>query len=273
MHAGEELKAANWQQGDLIEEFPGHIWVEEDDERGLVASIKRPGIPTPGLVLSQTCDIVADPAKEPYVEVAKVSTSPPEKVEEWRTGHQRKFVVNVEERQVADIRYCARIRKDLLLKMRRVGSVAPSRRSEFKNWLTNRYNRPAVSEELHEAVFGPGRVFFQALSERDDAVAAAAKKLSSVRISFPEASSDEVKFYLILCSESELSKDDQITVGELAEEFRDALRGTATMVQWFYVTETTISHAEWRATLPLQTTAMTYGGEEIVGPEPSEHVI
>ena len=104
------------------------------------------------IIVSQTCDILADADDEPWVEVLRLDRAAPEFLRLLSRGNSaRVFCVDPEERWVAQAPHRTRVDKGVLVQRQKPLTVLPTdekRREEFRSWLGRRFTRPALPDDL-----------------------------------------------------------------------------------------------------------------------------
>ena len=120
------------------------------------------------IVVSQTCDILADADDEPWVEVLRLHRAKPEFLELLSHGNSaRVFCVDPDARLVVQAPHRTRLDKGVLMARNAPVTILPhdeSRREQFRRWLGRRFTRPALPDDLDT---GFRRVLEDRLRETD----------------------------------------------------------------------------------------------------------
>lgn len=129
---------------------------------------RAPDIRKRVIIVSQTCDILADADDEPWVEVLRLDRATPEFLGLLSRGNSsRAFCVDAEERLVAQAPHRTRVDKGVLMARQKPVIVLPRTeegREEFRRWLGRRFTRPALPDDLDS---GFRRVLEDMLRETD----------------------------------------------------------------------------------------------------------
>jgi len=221
-HAGVELLARGCHQGALIEAparmlrlcSPGdgaQGWAVADDtaQEGQLA------------VVSQDCDIAAPVVTEPCVEAvtARWSSSPSE-IHIARKGNSVRLYLLGQTGQkalLADARRRIHIEKEALLAAR-FTDVLPDElaRRRFASWVAGRYDRPAIENELIDAIHKPLVKATDLAIRTSGDLSTILERVSELRFSvFPESGNSRwtVGFVAMLEEGDELKAEEE---GELA---------------------------------------------------------
>lgn len=182
-----EVRAQGWEQGAVLD-FDLHAfamdpanptgriarsflnrWNQEVSARARAAGKPLPPLP-PGLaadydtlsqpsdvrnrviIVSQTCDILADADDEPWVEVMRLCRASPDFLERLTYGNSaRAFCVDPDARLIAQAQHRTRLDKGVLLTRQAPLAVLPRGerlRERFRLWLGRRFTRPALPDDL-----------------------------------------------------------------------------------------------------------------------------
>ena len=137
------------------------------------------------VVVSQTCDILADADDEPWVEVMRLFRASPGFMERLTYGNSaRVFCVDADARLIAQAQHRTRLDKGVLLSRQAPLAVLPRGewlRERFRLWLGRRFTRPALPDDLDRGF----RVVLEGMLRAPDATgkarAAAYNACSEVR--------------------------------------------------------------------------------------------
>lgn len=215
-----EVRAQGWEQGAVLD-FDFHAfamdpsnptgciaqsfvnrWNQEVSARARTAGKPLPPVP-PGLaadydtlsqpsdvrnrviVVSQTCDILADADDEPWVEVMRLFRASPDFMERLAYGNSaRAFCVDADARLIAQAQHRTRLDKGVLLARQVPLAVLPREeqlRERFRLWLGRRFTRPALPDDLDHGFRFVLEQILRAPDATDNARAAAYGACSEVR--------------------------------------------------------------------------------------------
>ena len=194
---GVELIRLGWLQGSLLKAaFAQKAWLALltaektlQDENSSTDDLASPGIWSLQqetfdvndflIIVSQTCDIQKSPRQEPYVEAIRAYwTSERSIIHEAGKNSVRRFLVQRRitndgkvEALIADATVRIQIEKAALLRLTPLASFKENDRitpHRFRQWLARRYNRPALPDDLVNAVQKPIVKAIDKLHETDD---------------------------------------------------------------------------------------------------------
>jgi len=175
------LVAVGWDQGVLIETCSGprHIVVWEDGQAaGELGEHSEADAAQPTwtprqipiyahdylVLISHPCDIAKSPSKEPHVEFLPANwTSDKGRIHSARRNSSRYYLLQtrrdseIEEGLIADASLRVMIEKSALLtlSLERCPGLSGAGLRKFRTWLGKRHNRPALPDEIVDAVQKP----------------------------------------------------------------------------------------------------------------------
>jgi hypothetical protein len=273
VHAGKRLYAAGWRQGSLLQ-APGvaYVWNEWDVETGSLRVKERKVSPEERLVIvSQDCDISANPISEPCVEafVCRVESA---KFCEKIGKSARFFLIDSAARLVAHAARRAYLVKDALTYYQPEQWPSTSTRHNwFVRWLAHRYDRPAVPDDVVKAFQNPVDEVLRGISlSHPHIFRDFSEVVRELRVSDPPSSQPPYELALLLMANKDAITADQSDALEYVEKaIREHIdRDRVTLGEVALVTEARISAEEYFASRPLYLEYLTYQGDEVEGSEP-----
>lgn len=158
---GAVLLARGCRQGALLDAPARTLWLRTHDEPNTAEWIIGDKAGEGQLVVvSQDCDVFAASETEPFVEaIAATWTTDRGEIFRARKGNSSRFFLVQEEKErglIADARYRVQIQKEALVASQFAALFSSEeQRARFSRWVAGRYDRPAVANELVEAIHKP----------------------------------------------------------------------------------------------------------------------
>lgn len=269
---GERLLDTGWQQGTIFAAPTLSIVHQKLDEGGRVITKSRSSRNDERFVLvSQDCDIKSK--DEPYVEAilcTVVNESFISRLIDAKSA--RWFAVDENSRLVAQAKYRILIDKEMLLTfVPEPWPSSPERHSRFVTWLGRRYDRPALADEMVEALQKPiERTLAQLSREQPDLLALFSQAVHEVRVTLPWTEQPPYAMHLVLMVRSTgVSAEQADAIEAIVEEMHASVDTSYIHLDTRrLVTEDEISLRDYRATIPLFLDYLTYQGDEVERAEP-----
>jgi len=286
---GEALIQQGWDQGSLLTARPAQqSWlarrpVSSDDTTEASGSgpelwETHQQVLAPGehlVVSSQACDIARDPTKEPFVELLRASwTDDKQLINEAGRNSIRRFLLRrrtgddgVPEGLIADATSRIYVEKSSLLGLTPEPGLDPSDQfvaHKFRRWLADRYNRPAVPDNLVAGVQKHVVEAVRKLKATDDLT----ELLTGVDqiLFFADVAQEPYEVELILMRNErqdvslELDEEGAARIaGWLSEVIREG--AMAKVVHWEILDSRTISLYDYVTAYPLPLDYYTLRGE------------
>lgn len=216
-----------WRQGDFALDVGPFIYGDlsaNPDGRGLEAYFDEedpPGV----VVVSQTCDIVSDPARNPWVVVCPLVKADPARVTEIERGGVPRLalVENAPEGLVAEIARSLTISKDLLASWQRnQGFTDPGKAVEFARSLERCFGRFAFPDDFNRSISPLLKKLKDGYGKERAEVGRVARSVAELRVR-PSAAWDtgdvRVRFLVILKPEAQR----EAQLGEISSAFEAIL--------------------------------------------------
>jgi len=196
------IRAAGWEQGDLLQLYANSLWwsgLSNSSERELVArSTSFPLAEEWVVVVTQTCDLVQDFDREPFVEVARIIRQPDPAVRATYQRSPRWFEID----ESLDLVVVNNAK--FLLDKGYVASHAPrkwpgsqEKLGQFRLWLGRRYARVAFGDSLVEGFISPlSKAIRKINSRKGDERDRLASLLEELRVEVIDQTSDVVSVVL-----------------------------------------------------------------------------
>lgn len=148
------------------------------------------------VVVSQTCDIVKDPASRQFVEVAPLVNVGEVNFKEIKSGASPRFAV-IEaleaQRIVADLDRLMTVEKPVLEQWNRVeGFSSPQALRKFSEALSRKRTRPAFPDDFNEYI-SPLRTVFKKKAGKDSDEGRALDQVEEIRVISSDWNSEKVK--------------------------------------------------------------------------------
>ena len=267
---GELLLSRGCRQGSLLKTAAHTSWLEhvtEDEPSALpkwTAKIEEEEN-AQWVLVSQDCDINARPEVEPRVEVvtARWSTDPREILQARKGNSSRLFLLSEENERalLADARRRAHLKKESLLAagFATIFSTEPER-MRFARWVAGRYDRPAIPDQIVNAVHKPIVKSLESVlkkREKEKPEIAKLKKLlnevvEEIRFHSSGASSSmTIDFLLIVDSTIELSAEEEAILSGWLEDVVVTKGGPVEAIRVTFFNVTNLSVADYVATTRL----------------------
>jgi hypothetical protein len=279
-----QLVDTGWQQGSMFSLAGAQIpflELEPSNDTGLVVSGTVLGSADRLIVASQTCDILVDAGKEPYVEALLC--------EEWSADSRLATIINstrwfrlsLDGHLVACAASRVLISKLCLLEIRPdpfPGS--PERLGKFSYWLARRYERPALPNNVVKGLANPlQRTLLGLWKQNPELARLFSQTVQQIRIGYLEDEDGTEPgvprlhiVFLLAAEHGGLTADQadaiEAVYGDIQE--RAASADLVRVESHEVVAEEDISLRDYFDTHPVFLDELTYEGDEIVGAEPGK---
>jgi len=265
---------AEWRQGDILSLpsacFTSYTTAAQPD--GELPLQHRPLKLKEKLVIaSQDCDIVS--ADEPNVEamLLRVKDKPSDRAYLSRAGRNsaRLFVLDFERGYVADARHRMFVEKPSLANAERAPWVVDEvTRGEFALWLARRYERPAIPDDIHDALMRPISEEIDRLAQEEPATLAALDRaVRAVRVQLPSRPGPPYALRLVLVlADGGLSSAEAAAVQSFVRTIQErvALSTVPCTLEVDSYAEGELLHNVVRATVLVNLDYVTKGGIELL---------
>jgi hypothetical protein len=136
------------------------------------------------VVASQACDIVKSPTEEPTIIAMRAFFTDNGSILSAADGNSsRYFLLDPSRSLVVDATILTLVEKPLLTTVTpEPGAVDPSRQRRFARWLARRYNRPALPDEVVDAVVRPILENLRLLQEANDSDLGSLETVEELRL-------------------------------------------------------------------------------------------
>ena len=255
---GRRLIESGCRQGALIDAPGQTLWLTRPAAQSdwsisdeVVADAKL-------VVVSQDCDIFAGLKSEPRVEAITARwTSIPSEIHTARKGNSARLFLLQEgagKALVADARRRVCLDKASLVGVRFEPAFRDDRsRLRFADWVAGRYNRPAIANELVDAVQKPVVVAVEALVKKKDALLSILDRVAELRFAVPDPKpSWTVQFFLMIDEGEELNVEEEAELAGWLEQVLVTSGGPIGTIAPLFRTEKTISLHDYLNTTRLQ---------------------
>lgn len=216
-----------WRQGDFALGVGPFVYGDlpvNSEERGVTPYFDDED-PPGFVVISQTCDIVSHPKRNPWVVVCPLVNVDPARISEIERGGVPRlaFVENAPEGHVADIARPLTIGKELLASWERNPGFADATRAvEFARALERCYGRFAFPDDFNRSISPLLDKIKERYGKENAVMGRVARSLAEIRVR-PAAAWDakevRVRFYLIVKSDP----DRKASFDEIRTEFEAIL--------------------------------------------------
>jgi hypothetical protein len=209
------------------------------------------------VVISQDCDIFAAPKAEPRIEALTVKwTRDASELHTARKGNSARLFL-LQERDgaglVADARRRVHLDKAALLRCSFEAAFHDERmRARFANWVAGRYNRPAVPNEIVDAIQKPVVSAVAELAKRSNSLLPVLDRVAEIRFAVAGERPWTVHLVIMLDDGDELSAEEE---AELVGWLESVLIVSASPVGGIapvFKTEKNISLHDYQNTTRLQ---------------------
>ncbi len=272
-HLGQTLVRLGWSQGAIFRaEKVLLAWNDLAEVDGKPNSIRLATAPLRAddwlVVVSQTCDIVMKPEIEPYVEAVVC------RVEQDRTRFPtykpsaRRFVVDEERGLVAHAELRVQLSKQLLATLTPEPWPGDERILRwFQDWLAWRYLRPAIDDDIVQAIQPAIREALSRIKRRRTAHSAINRVLMQLLLVPPSRSEKPYDITLVLLLTDEvdergLSAEQADALNELISEIERRVDPANVTIQFEKHSPRMISLSAYMKTWPLYGDYLTFGGED-----------
>lgn len=280
LHLGQILYNAGWRQGSLFTS-PDICFYHNDladsvhyGTEGRPPKVRELRSNEKFVLITQDCDIVRSPDVEPYVEALICTLEKKrERIDSIDRNSPRWFVISRSRGLIANARYRVVISKQSL------AGVYPepwpeseTRLQRFARWLARRYARPAVPDDITEALIEPFSMAISDLHTDNPGIAALfSEVVYDIRLwirKSPGLPHWQIRVALLSdaigISEAQHEAVEQTVLAALG-----AVKGDLVSIEgWYLATNEVFSLADYFATTPVFFEYLTYQGDEIVGLEP-----
>ncbi len=214
---GAALLARGCRQGALLDAPARTLWLRTNDDPAaaewLVGDKSGEG---KLVVVSQDCDVYAPSNTEPFVEALPATWSTDRgDIFRARKGNSSRFFLLQEETGrglIADARYRVQIQKEALVAAEFAAIFdSDDQRVRFSRWLAGRYDRPAIADELVDAIHKPTVKAVSAL-KKSSPLYRILDRIGELRFSLAKVDVPYVVHFIGL-----LENGDQLTVEEEAD--------------------------------------------------------
>lgn len=254
---GGQLLAKGCRQGSLINTSARMVWLTRSGESWTVGNDDAAN-DSLLVVVSQDCDIFASPKTEPWVEALMAHwTTDTNEIHAARKGNSaRRFLLNESQGKalVADARRRVHLDKRALLTMDftpAFGSALASRR--FANWVASRYNRPAIPNDLVEAVQKPLVTAVAVLAKQGGPVLGVLNRVAELRFAVVEPQPPwTVHLIAMVDLADQIEAEEEAELGGWLEEVLVVEKGPVKAIALAFRNETNISHGDYMNTTHLQ---------------------
>jgi len=251
---GPQLLASGCRQGCFLDLAARPAWLTRSAGGWELASEVLEGA---GLVIiSQDCDVFAALKSEPRVEaIAARWTDDRTTIHTARKGNSsRLFLLREQGKEalVADIRYRVAVDKQALLGQSFETIFQDERaRMRFSNWVARRYNRPAIPNDLVEAVQKPVVRAVGQLARKGDAPFETLERIAEIRFAVSGERPWIVDLFFLIEPGEAIDAEEEAEVAGWIDGVL-AGGGAVSTTRPFFLTETSISLHDYLSTTQLQ---------------------
>jgi hypothetical protein len=209
------------------------------------------------VVISQDCDIFAAPKAEPRVEALTAKwTRDPSELHTARKGNSARLFL-LREREgaglVADARRRVHLDKAALLRCSFEPAFEDERmRARFANWVAGRYNRPAVPNEIVDAIQKPVVSAVAELAKRKDLLLPVLDRVAEIRFAVAGERPWSVHLVIMVDEGDELSAEEEAELAGWLESVLVVFGGPVAIIAPVFKTEKNISLHDYQHTTRLQ---------------------
>lgn len=220
------------------------------------------------VIITQDCDISAAADVEPYVEALVCHHEPDQqRLAGFARTSSRYFVIDYDTGLVANAIKRLFLAKKGLLSLDPTPWPGGQRRLDwFVQWLTRRYDRPAVDDSLVDAFQRPVIHAYGEFTKSEPGLAIAfSRAVRQLRVSFPESRTPPFLIHLaILAVQESLSEQALDAIDRVKRVLSNCLDPSLVTLDtedgFFTPRDMTLEHYE--ATWPLYLDSYTYGGND-----------
>lgn len=236
------------------------------------------------IVVSQTCDILADADDEPWVEIMRLARGDDFMVRMGSGKSARVFCVDHGSAWVADARHRTRVDKGVLLAQgtaflavgARMEILPPEEilRNRFRLWLGRRFTRPALPDDLDDALRRPLEMILSSTDPDGIALANAYHVCSEIRHQVVGATAPYQVHMLFLTDHARDAKDIEARVtGLIAALSANLERTVVSHLSGDVRGLDEISAATYLQTQPFLLDYFTHGGSPVdAAPPPPDRL-
>ncbi len=225
------------------------------------------------IVASQTCDIVARLADEPFIEALACVTEPDASRRANFSKSARRFEVDVGTGLMALAAHRVVIDKRALLEL----SPQPwpstlQRLIQFRTWLGRRFTRPAIDDAIVRGFVTPFEdVLRRVRKQRPEAFLAFSNAVGEVRIRLPSTDDPPYDLHMLLLLSDDVDHEGDEAIDMVVAQLRSGLTGTNVTLLDPVLRQTwaRTSVQVYFETVPIFLEHLTYRGDEVTGAEPT----
>jgi len=254
---GPQLLEGGCHQGALLQAPARMLWLSRPNDTSEWATVDDVIDTARLIVVSQDCDIYAALKAEPRVEAMTARwTRDSSEIYTARKGNSaRLFLLQEREGEglVADARRRVHLDKAALLG----ASFEPAfqdevLRARFANWVAGRYNRPAIPNELVDAVQKPVVSAVGELVKKKDPIVQLLDRVAEVRFAVSGARPWTVHLVIMVDDRDELTVEQEAELAGWLEGVLVASEGAVVAIAPLFRTEKNISLHDYQHTTRLQ---------------------
>ena len=255
---GPSLFQSGCRQGALIDAPAQTMWLTRVGEDQGWSSTDDTVADALLIAVSQDCDIYASPKAEPRVEAMTARwTKDRNEIHTARKGNStRLFLLQESDDKalVADARRRVQIDKNALRGMTFKPAFEDQRtRTRFARWVAGRYDRPAIANELVDAVQKPIVSAMNTLVSKNETLLGILKRVAELRFSVGVGQAPWTLHLMgMIDEEDELSAEEEAELGGWLEEVLVVEGGPIKDIALAFRTESNISLRDYLQTTHLQ---------------------
>jgi hypothetical protein len=254
---GPKLLDAGCRQGALIDLPARILWLARAGENDQWRVAEDTGQGDQLVVVSQDCDIYAAAKSEPRIEaIAARWTSNTSEIHTARKGNSaRLFLLREDSGKglVADARRRVQLEKVALLGAAFEPALADERsRMRFANWVAGRYNRPAIPNELVDAVQKPIVTAVDELLKKDAPLLRVLEKVAEIRFAVGETRPWTIHLVVMVEDGDELGAEQEAELAGWLDDILVHRGGAIAATAPLFRTEKNISLHDYQSTTRLQ---------------------
>lgn len=267
VHAGQLLRAAGWSQGSIVDLGASvHFAFESDGDGGLshIRSTLPNGANGTYIVATQTCDIVANPDTEPFVELI-LSTPDPDGLLRGRSRSGTRWFDLRDSTLVLHSAYRITLKKDFAASLKVSGWPSTIEELErFRRWLEKRQGRVALPDELSNAIVAPLREVIDGNRTRGY-MKAINKVVDEIRMTLPMESNPPYEFSLLFLMDGDLSASEAAAFENGLQKIHDKFSASkdAVLTGIELIVPEELSLQDYRATVFVDLDMVTNSGKRV----------
>lgn len=255
---GAQLLERGCRQGALIEAPARMLWLQDSGEQdGHWIAREDAAKETQLAVVSQDCDIVAPGKTEPFVEaVAARWSADRSEIHVARKGNSVRLYLLTEtegKALLADARRRVHIKKESLLSAK-FTKVLPDERTRlrFASWVAGRYDRPAIANEIVNAIHKPLVKALDALGRTGESPMDVLDRVDELRFAVRGNGPWKVDLIAMLDGEQELGAEEEAELAGWLEDILVIEDGSIEEIGVAFRAPRTISLHDYTQTTRLQ---------------------